>query len=169
MAVEPTMSIAVSVMSRLKVYTAHPMNGLEPKEVYDYFDGIKERLRDRFIVYQPILQNDNLRQSSDPIKATGYQDPIITDKEIVNRDLWMVRQSDVVLVDLSGTKRTAIGCLFELATAKALRKHTVLVLDGIDGTHHHAFILQSADVVFHDLEFAILYLLDLARGLTGEG
>jgi hypothetical protein len=74
----------------------------------------------------------------------------------------MVTESNVVFINLLGAKRVSIGCCMEMAWAHMLGKHTVLVMEE-GNIHHHAFVLECADIVLPDYEEAIDYLIGLAE------
>jgi nucleoside 2-deoxyribosyltransferase len=97
------------------------------------------------------------------LKAHGFDNPISTNHAIVKRDQWMIGQSDIVLVDLTGAERVSIGCMFELAWAMEKGKHTIVIMEK-DNIHQHAFVIDSADIVFETPKDAMDYLEDLSDG-----
>jgi len=98
------------------------------------------------------------------IKPHGYIDkPIAANHAIVERDRWMIGQSEIVLVDLLHAERVSIGCMFELAWASEIRKHTIVIMEK-ENIHRHAFVIDSADIVFETLDEALDYLENLSDG-----
>jgi hypothetical protein len=89
-----------------------------------------------------------------------YGSHIITNNSIVNRDRWMVRQADVVYMNLMSADRVSIGCMFELAWANEFNKYVVLAM-GDDSIHNHAFVRIAAHTIFPSHGQAMTYLMDL--------
>ena len=145
----------------LKIYTARPISGCDYEEIETYYYDLERiLLRCKYIVLCPMTGLDYLRIKK-VMDAVGYPNhPGATEKAIVSRDKWLVKMSDVVLVDLSSAKEVSIGCIFELAWAHDNGKHTVVVM-GEDNVHHHSFVLECADVLFNTLEEALQYLEQL--------
>jgi nucleoside 2-deoxyribosyltransferase len=142
----------------MKIYIAHPINGLTPEVVFDYYDQMKKTLW-QHTVLSPMTGKDDLRCEVE-LRAEGYFHPTATNHAIFERDMWMVSQADVVLVDLLETPRCPIGCCMELAVASWLRKHTILVM-AKDSEYRHAFLLEAADIVFETIDEAIKYFQEL--------
>lgn len=143
---------------KMKIYIAHPITGLTPDTVFNYYEKMIKTLW-QYAVLSPMTGKDNLRCEVE-LKSDGYFQPTATNHAIFERDMWMVSQADVVLVDLFNTPRCPIGCYMELAVAAWLRKHTILVM-AKDSEYRHAFILEAADIVFETMEEAIKYLQEL--------
>ena len=96
-------------------------------------------------------------------KEADYRNPVATNHAIFERDKWMVNQCDVILADLSNSgQRVSIGTVMELAWAAQLGKHSVVILPK-ENIHRHAFILESADVIFEMWDDAFFYLESLAK------
>lgn len=140
----------------LTIYLAHPISGLSGDEVFGYYNKAKEDLKDCFEILYPMLGKQYLR--NDPkYRAEGYEFPVSTNHAIHERDKWMVQTSDIVFVDFTGAKSISIGCCMELAWADLLGKHSLVVMDE-SGLHNHAFVLDTADIVFKSYDEAIQYL-----------
>jgi nucleoside 2-deoxyribosyltransferase len=148
----------------MKIYLAHPISGLSYDTVHDYYANLSILLSEFFYVFHPMTAKGYLRNEIE-FRATGYNHmPVSTNHAIVERDNWMISQSDIVLVDLTGAKAVSIGCIMELAWAHLMRKHSVVVMDE-HKIHNHAFVLECADVVFSSLDEAIEYLKKLHHGI----
>lgn len=141
----------------MKIYLAHPISGLSGKEIFNYYDNATNVLRDKFDVLSPMTGKNYLRDIEEA-KASGYANPISKDHAIFQRDTWMVSSSDIILCDFTGSTKVSIGCCMELAIASWLNKHTVVVMEPLN-VHNHAFVYESADIVFDDYNDAIKYLL----------
>lgn len=141
----------------MRIYLAHPISGLSGKEIFNYYDNATNVLRDKFDVLSPMTGKNYLRDIEEA-KTSGYANPISKDHAIFQRDTWMVSSSDIILCDFTGSTKVSIGCCMELAIASWLNKHTVVVMEPLN-VHNHAFVYESADIVFHDYNDAIKYLL----------
>jgi hypothetical protein len=132
------------------------MSGLSFDEVMSYYSKAKDDLCGVFEILNPMMGKENIKHEVE-LKPSGYTDPIITNHAIHERDKWMVQTSDIVFVDFTGAKSVSIGCCMELAWADILGKHTVVVLDK-DDIHKHAFVLDTADIIFESYDDAVGYL-----------
>ena len=150
-------------MNTFKIYAAHSMTGLTGEEVCEYYGKITRTLRHIGLeVLHPLIAKGGLKDRG-TIESHGYKDiSLARDHAIKERDQWMVSQSDIVLVDLSGTTEVSIGCVSELAWADLLGKHSILVLEE-GNIHTHAFPLQEADVIFRTLDDALDYISKLVN------
>ena len=80
----------------------------------------------------------------------------------------MVKQSNVVYANLTGTNMVSIGTVMEMAWAFDSGKHVVLAMEA-NNIHRHAFILEAAHVLFEDTDSALVYLKSLARRALAIG
>lgn len=136
-----------------KIYLAHPITSLKSEDVFKYYDGISEILKEKHTVLSPMTGKDYLR--------TNYEDyPIIRGHAIFERDMWMVSTADIVLCDFTGAEEVSIGCCMEMAWAAKLGKHAVVVMDD-NNVHDHRFMREAADIVFKTLDEALDYLKQL--------
>jgi nucleoside 2-deoxyribosyltransferase len=142
----------------MKIYLAHPISGLSADEVTGYYSQTVNKLKDSFEILYPMMGKRYLRNEI-KFKAEGYQNPVSTNHAIKERDKWMVQSSDIVFIDFTGAKIVSMGCCMELAWADLLGKHTIIVLEK-ENIHRHAFILDSADIVFETYDEAIEYLVE---------
>jgi|WetSurMetagenome_2_1015567.scaffolds.fasta_scaffold00049_18 nucleoside 2-deoxyribosyltransferase len=154
----------------MKIYLAHPISGMTPEAVIDYYENLVKGLSDvGYDCLYPMIAKGYLRTDpkyrGEPLVTNGITNPVSTNHAIVERDKWMVTQSDIVLVDFSGAKIVSIGSCMELAWASLLGKHTIVVMDA-EGLHKHAFILDCADIVFEKAGEAFEYLSKLQRKQT---
>lgn len=144
----------------MKIYCAHRISGLTVAEVREYYTKVRGLLTVAGYTVLSPLDVDGLRPDHQ-VQSTGYEHPVRTDHAIVERDQWMVHQSDVVYVNLLKTVAPSIGCTMELAWAHDRGKHTVVLMQK-DNVHRHAFVLEAADVVFEEERDALRYLMKLA-------
>lgn len=147
----------------MKIYCAHPMTGLTVKEVKDYYKDLTKKLEAAgYDVLHPMIGKGDVIGARKFTACGSERNTLTTDKAIKGRDQWMVRQCDVLYVDLNKSKKVSIGCVGELSWGDAFGKHIVLVME--DGNiHEHAFINQIAHAVFSSPEEAIEYLEILAK------
>jgi len=156
---------------RLKIYVAGQITGLTLPEIQSYFNTTGDKLRAwNYRVFLPLTDAEALKNgftSDEVFKSSGYKgNPLTEDKAIFRRDIWMVRQADIVLCNLNTkNNHVSIGCTVEIAHAHAYGKHVVTVIDNTDNPHHHAFILQCSDVVFPTLDEALEYLKDYSSDI----
>jgi nucleoside 2-deoxyribosyltransferase len=145
------------------VYTALPITGRSYDEVVNDIHTTKNQLESYgYHVLQPMTGKAYLRNEVE-FKAEGFQNPVSTNHAIFERDMFMVKTCDIVLVNFTLAKPTAIGMTMELAWASILGKHSVIVLPK-DSPHRHAFILEAADIIFETTEEAMEYLRKFAYG-----
>ena len=144
----------------MKVYLAFPMSNRDFKDVLSYTLSTKARLIAMgYDVLYPLIGKGYLKNEGS-LKAEGYDFPVSTAHAITRRDLWMVKQADVVFVNLAKTEVPPVGCIAEMAWAYLLNKHVVLVTKE---NNLHAFIREMADVIFNDYEEAMVYLKQLIK------
>lgn len=144
----------------IKLYLAHPISLNNAEEIISYFDAVTLSLQNWYDILSPMYEKDYLRIEKS-LRSEGYENPIICNHAIFERDLWMVKNCEVLLCDFTGSSTASIGCCMELAVASWLHKHTVVVLPE-DNIHNHAFIKEAADVIFTTLDDAITYLKKIA-------
>ena len=145
---------------QLKVYIAGIISGGKPKDVFKYFDDMAKTLKDfGYYVFSPLTGKGVLRTEK-VFRSHGYINPISTNHAIVERDRWMVKNSDIIFCDLSGGDIVSIGCTAELAWAHDNGVHSVVVLPE-KHVMRHAFILEMADILFTNYNDAMRYMSDL--------
>ena len=146
-----------------QIYIAHKISGASGDEVFDWFDKTRDDLE--YLGYGVLSPMSNKGEFRNELKyrAEGYDDPVVQNHAIFERDRWMVTQADMLLMDLTGTTQPSIGCMMELAWASMLGKHTIIVLPK-DNTHRHAFVLEAGDIIFETYPEAIDYLTRLSGG-----
>lgn len=151
----------------MKVYLAGPISGKGYDEVVLLYKEKTSMFQEwGYEVLCPMTGKMYLRNETE-FKAQGYEHlPVSTNHAIFERDKWMVSQSDLVFADLSNSgDRVSIGTVMELAWASMLGKHTVVVIPEFN-IHRHAFVIESADILFIDRDEAYKYLQDLTNGVS---
>ena len=147
----------------MKLYLAHPMTSLDYDTVMNYYRYVESCLIGKYDFLCPMTGKSYLKSDKN-LKALGYTQPPSTDHAITERDSWMVKSSDVVLIDFSDSKKVSIGCICELSWAYLKHKHTIIVLES-GNCHNHAFVKEMADIVYDNLNDAINYLIELSDGI----
>ena len=148
----------------MKIYLAHPITGLSGEEVFTYYDEMRKTLSPYYEILCPMMGKNSLRTSAS-IEPDGYTFPLATNHAIFNRDKWMVKLSDVVFCDFTGSDKASIGCCMELAIAATLGKYIVVVMDK-QNIHNHAFIKEAASVIYENSETALSYLTALSESIA---
>lgn len=148
----------------MKIYIAGPISGKGYDEVMKYFKTTNDLLSKHFEVFCPLNGKGHLRNELE-FKAHGYDEhPISTNHAIIERDRWMVDQSDVIYANLTESgERVSIGTCMELAWGHDKGKHTIVAMNK-DNIHRHAFVLEAADIVFETHKEAMEYLRNLGSG-----
>jgi nucleoside 2-deoxyribosyltransferase len=150
---------------RMKIYIAHQITGLTFDEVVNYYNRTTRTFQKMgYKVLCPMTAKGYLRTSEkERFKPRNYKYPVATNHAIYERDKWMVENCDVLYCDFTGTGHALIGCLFELAWASMLGKHTITVIPR-ENIHQHAFVLEASDICFGKTEEALDYLEYLILG-----
>jgi len=144
----------------LRVYVAGIISGGKPEDVFNYFDSMKSTFEEfGYDVFSPLTGKGVLRTTKE-FMSHGYTNPVSTNHAIVERDRWMVKNSDVIFCDLSGKDTASIGCTAELAWAHDNGVHSVVILPE-EHAMRHAFILEMADILFTNREDGIDYMSNL--------
>lgn len=146
----------------MKIYCTKPMRGYSYKEVVGYYNEIQEILEGQgWKVLNPMTGKKYLENEKE-FKSTGYVQPLSCDHAIVERDRWMTKQADVLLVNLLRCKEVTIGTMFELAWAYDNGKHIITVMEP-DNIHRHAFVLETSHVIYETINEALDYLEKLIK------
>lgn len=148
----------------MRIYTAGPITGLSYNQVMERYEAQTARLRDYgYEVFCPMVGKGFLKDEAS-LSGFGYDSPTATNRAIKGRDKWMVKQSDIVLVDFTDAKVASIGSCMEIAWAEEFNKHVIVVMPK-ENVHRHAFILESADIIFENIYEAYGYLKTLKQGI----
>ena len=149
---------------KLRVYVAGIITGLTAEEVFKYFDSAKKTLEDfGYDVFTPVAGKDMCRVEKRKFASQQKSKiPQLTNHAIIERDRWMVKNSDIIFCDLSGKDTASIGCTSELAWAHDNGVHSVVILPE-EHVMRHAFILEMADVLFDNREDALIYMDSLIK------
>lgn len=145
------------------IYLAHYISGYGYDEVVKYFKNTSTELKKMgYDVLHPMTGKEYLRNEI-KFKAEGYNHPLSNNHSIVERDRWMVNQSDIVYCNLVGAKLVSIGSMFEIAWARMLGKFIILSMEK-ENIHQHAFVIENASVVYETHEEALQLLEKMING-----
>jgi nucleoside 2-deoxyribosyltransferase len=152
---------------KLRIYLAGPITGMSKADVFTYWDDARKTFTDLgYEVFSPMTGKDYFRTDlpSEKFKPAGENShsPISCDHAIAHRDMWMVNMVDVVYVNLFKAERVSIGCVTEIAWAKAFGKQIIVSMED-KGVHDHAFIRECATIVFPTPDEAVNYLSLLTK------
>lgn len=151
----------------MKIYTAGPISGQSYDQVMKrYQEQVQTLSVMGYEVLCPMTGKTYLRNEL-KFRASGYeQHPVSTNHAIKERDKWMVKSVDIVLVDFTQCNGfVSIGSCMELAWADDYDKHTLVIMEK-ENIHQHAFVLECADIVFPTISDAYKYLDDLKKGIS---
>ena len=146
----------------LKIYCARPINGCTIDEIRAYYGGVKKKLNKiGYDVLTPMIQSEYVRVSKKFQATAEGMNPGASNRAIVSRDHWLVKNCDILYINLLSAQSVSIGSVSELAWAYDNGKHIVMVIDKENNPHKHAFVLEMADVIYDNEKDAIQYLEDL--------
>lgn len=143
----------------LSVYIAHPVSGMTFEEAFNFFSKMNKTISDMgFKVFDPVSIYSNKMENKTAIcRPHGIDSNIICDHALFERCKWMVDKSDIIFMDLTGSIKISIGCIMELAWASKNGCHTIVCVEE-ESVYQHAFVKESADVIFDRVEMALEYL-----------
>ena len=151
----------------MKIYIARPINGCSPGAIVDYYAKMADFFGSLGLdVLQPMIGKGALRDEKE-FSSSGYKIPCCTDHSILQRDTWMLAQADLVFVDLIRAVKPSIGCCMELAIGHYMRKHTIVIMVE-NGIHDHAFVRESADIIFPSTQQGMEYVEKLVESQKGK-
>lgn len=145
------------------IYCAHPISGLSYDNVVDYYTNTANNLISMgYKVLYPMCGKSYLRNEI-AFKASGYGNPLSTNRAIIGRDHFMVKKADIVYINFVGCSNVSIGSCMELAWAFDSDKHVIIVMEE-NNIHRHAFVLEAADAIFTSEKEAFDYLDKFIHG-----
>lgn len=149
----------------MRIYIGGPISFKSFQEVVEYFINKYSEILSQYgyEVLHPMVAKGWLKDQKKLVPEGYHQHPETTNHAIVERDYWMVAESDIVFFDFTQTTKISIGSMFELAWAYQLRKYVVVVMQP-ENPHWHSFVLEAADIVFPTSSEALEYLRKLIQG-----
>lgn len=136
------------------VYLAGPLTGQKNEDIVDWRMSATSRLKEIGITtHSPIEAiRHRLARNEDFPNASPDGDIAEHPDLIFDKDTFLVRKSDLVLMDLR-TSWKSVGTLFELGYAHAYNKPVVVICKP-STIERHPFIYRSS-VVTHELDDAL--------------
>lgn len=136
------------------VYLCGPITGLLPVDATHWRKLVAWELKKFDVRCLSPMRDTDLMDQGAPVVATGYTDPMQTDRACLARDLSDIRRCDVVLVNLLRAERPSLGTAWEMGVARALDK-PIVVAALLPHPHNHALLNESAAYQVNRIEEAI--------------
>ena len=175
------------------IYLAGPITGLTWAEATDWrkhtIDKFKDlsgygRKMNNYVALSPLRGKEYLEKETD-IKDEYDEFQLSTSKMINSRDMFDVRRSDLLIVNLLNATRVSIGTMLEIGAAYILNKPIIVVMeeqkssllvnedaskrlvlsdpndDILKNVHDHSMLREQATVIVSDVDTAIHFALEL--------
>jgi nucleoside 2-deoxyribosyltransferase len=165
------------------IYLAGPITGLTWAEATEWRVEAAERFKDawdgknRYITLSPLRGKEYLKDETD-IKHS-YDDHQLSSAKMINaRDMFDVRRSHLLIVNLKNAKKVSIGTILEIGAAFILNKPIIVIMEpsvpwvghaasgSISGgmthnIHMHSMLSEQAAAIVDDLDTAIYFALQI--------
>lgn len=141
----------------MKVYLSGPITGLSYNEAVSWTDQAKNVLWDRHGIYgfRPLRGKQDGLKNIKSLSAKGHpENPVSSPKGIYGRDMYDVRSSDAILVNVLGAKIASQGTVAEITAAYCWGKPIVLVIEDEGNVMDHVFVTEPATYRVNNLEDA---------------
>lgn len=140
-------------MNKPKLYLAGPITGLSWEECTNWREDVALQLSDVAECYSPLRHKHYL--SKEQSIQDDYPNTLFSSQRaIFGRDMFDVRSSDVLFVNLLGAKRVSIGTVLEIGAAWEGRKTVVIVMES-DNIHQHSMIRELTPWVVDTLQAGV--------------
>ena len=137
---------------KTKVYLCGPITGCSYDDArYGWRAEINGHVdHDTVELLSPMRQQGYLSEITEPLGSIAMEQSkhvMSKSRAIVAKDLWDVRECQLVVANLLGAERVSIGSVFEMGWAQVLHKPIILIIekDAKLNPHHHMFFYQSAN------------------------
>lgn len=149
-----------------KIYLAGPITGLTWSEATEWRKELTNRFADESI------RNTNKYQCLSPLRGKEYlseeqnikhsyeEHQLSTAKMINSRDMFDVRRSDLLIVNLKNAKKVSIGTVLEIGAAYILNKPIITVMEE-DNIHRHSMLNEQSTVIVSDIDTAFYFALQI--------
>jgi nucleoside 2-deoxyribosyltransferase len=137
------------------VYLCGPITGLSYEEATAEREKLVERFADYGIEAKSPMRGKIFLLNERELKPGGYTNPMSTDRAIVGRDRFDVRNSTCILADLRGAKKVSIGSMVEFGWADAYGVPIITVMEKDNPIHNHAFVHQLSTYMVDDMDDAV--------------
>lgn len=89
------------------------------------------------------------------ITVDTYDNVVASDKGIVARDRYDVKNCDLMLVNFTNAEYCSVGTPVELGWADAYRKPIIVVMPYDNNPYYHPFVREIADFTVDNLQDAL--------------
>ena len=165
------------------IYLAGPITGLTWPEATEWRVEAHNRFadasdgRNRYISLSPLRGKEYLKDETD-IKHSYDEHQLSSAKMINSRDMFDVRRSDLLIVNLKNAKRVSIGTVLEIGAAYILNKPIIVIMEPpvpwtgqtasgsisgglVHNVHQHSMLSEQATAIVSDLDTAIHFALQI--------
>lgn len=132
------------------VYLAGPITGQTFDEAADWREAFLDQLFSVGLMGLSPMRGLEKFRVPGPLPSTFDEG-----KAAMLRDLYDIRRSDAVVVNLLGAERVSVGTMCELGYAYALGKFIVVVMNDVNPWHDHLFVHEMASQVVPTLDDAL--------------
>lgn len=144
------------------VYLSGPMAGLTYEEA---LNGWRRTAADHLMNHgiigiNPGRGKDHKLPKELRLAKQGYEHTLITSaKGITTRDLFDLKRSEFMLLNLTGAKAVGIGSMIEIGWAHAFNVPIILVMEKEGNIHEHCIVDTCAAVRTDSLDDALEYIV----------
>lgn len=133
-------------MRKLKCYLAGPVAGLTWAEAIGWRRKFAAQLRRNG--FEPLVPCEAEKAAEDmgPLPAADNEAPGCSNFEVFRRDVRLLEEADVLVVNLRGAKERSIGTAWEIGWAWAQSLPIIAVVQPGD-VNWHCFVEQSCTIV----------------------
>ncbi len=148
------------------IYLAGPITGLTWPEATEWRVEAHNRFADasmssnnKYICLSPLRGKEYLKDETD-IKHSYDEHQLSSAKMINSRDMFDVKRSNLLIVNLKNAKRVSIGTVLEIGAAFILGKPIIVIMEP-DNVHKHSMLSEQATAIVDDLDAAIYFALQI--------
>lgn len=144
----------------MKVYLSGPITGLRPSAAEGWRDEVAQKFVDAGMeVADPLRGTEKLHNKRRKIIPKRYakDQPALSDKAFVQRDIFDCRTADVIFVNLLEATEKSIGTICEIAFNMIFGNICVIVMKP-SNVHNHPFVREGG-VIFENLDDAVAYVI----------
>lgn len=149
-----------------KIYLGGPITGLSWAEATQWRINLTEKFKDasfgsgrNYVCLSPLRGKEYLSEEQN-IKHSYEEHQLSTAKMINSRDMFDVRRSDLLIVNLKNAKKVSIGTVLEIGAAYILNKPIITVMEE-DNIHRHSMLNEQSTVIVSDIDTAFYFALQI--------
>lgn len=124
------------------IYLAGPITGLSHGAATTWRRYIVNLLEPEIKCFSPLRGKEFLTERG-KIHAQGYDHPLATAKAIMTRDRFDAMRCKLMIVNLLGAKKAAIGTIMEIAWADSVRIPIICAIEREGNVHDHVMIQEA--------------------------